>query len=158
MIVFSIPGVGDVRVENVVFDLNGTLSMNGVVPPEVQSKVRQLSKTVNVVLLSSDTRGNLAEVGEMLGARWKRVSGQALPEDVEKEKVVEELGAENTIAVGNGRNDALMLKKAKIGIVVIGEEGASSTAIMNADIVVTSPLQAIEMILDPQKIVATMRR
>ncbi|MEX2704993.1 MAG: hypothetical protein Q6352_007005 [Candidatus Freyrarchaeum guaymaensis] len=78
-------------------------------------------------------------------------------ESVAKEEVGEELGDENTLAVGNGKNDKLMLKKAKIGTAITGKEGASPSALQNADIAVTNPLHTLELILDPQKLVATMR-
>ncbi|MEM3587531.1 MAG: HAD hydrolase family protein [Candidatus Jordarchaeaceae archaeon] len=157
MITFSIPGIGNIEIRNVVFDLNGTLSMSGNIASEVQEKIHQLSKKVEIFLLSSDTRGNLREIAEKLGVNWHRVSASSLSENVVKENFVEKLGAENTIAVGNGKNDELMLKKAKIGIAVIGEEGASPSTILNADIIVTNPVHALELILDPQKIIATMR-
>ncbi|MEM3564845.1 MAG: HAD family hydrolase [Candidatus Jordarchaeaceae archaeon] len=155
MIEFQVPGMGKVEIKNVVFDLNGTLSMNGTISQDVEKKIRQLSQRVNVFIMSSDTRGNLKELAEKLGVDYRRVSSS--PENVAKEKFVEELGSENTIAVGNGKNDELMLKKAKLGIAVIGEEGACSSAILNADIIVMSPIHALELIMDPQKIVATLR-
>lgn len=149
--------MGNIAIENVVFDLNGTLSMGGNITPEVQEKIHQLSKKVKIFLLSSDTRGNLKDIGEKLGVNWHRVNDSSLSENVVKEKFVEKLGAENTIAVGNGKNDEFMLKKAKIGIAVIGEEGASVSTLLSADIIVTHPEDSLELILDPQKIVATMR-
>ncbi len=155
MIEFQVPGMGKVEIKNVVFDLNGTLSMNGTISQDVEKKIRQLSQRVNVFILSSDTRGNLKELAEKLGVNYRRVSSS--PESAAKEKFVEELGSENTIAVGNGKNDELMLKKAKLGIAVVGEEGACSSAILNADIIVINPLHALELIMDPQKIVATLR-
>ncbi len=157
MIVFQIPGMGEIEIRNVVFDLNGTLSMNGNIALEVQEKIRQLSRKVKMFIMSSDTRGNLEELAEMLGVDWRRVEMSSSPESVAKERFVEELGSENTIAVGNGKNDELMLKRAKLGIAVLGEEGACSSAILNADIIVVNPLHALELILDPQRIVATLR-
>jgi soluble P-type ATPase len=157
MIAFQVPGIGKVEIINVIFDLNGTLSMNGSIALDVQEKIRQLSRKVNVFIMSSDTRGNLKELAETLGVGWRRVEKSSSPESVAKERFVEELGSENTIAVGNGKNDELMLKRAKLGISVIGEEGACSSAILNADIVVVNPLHALELIMDPQKIVATLR-
>lgn len=155
MIEFQVPGMGKVEIKNVVLDLNGTLSMNGAIPRDVERKIRQLSRMVNVFIMSSDTRGNLKELAERLGVDYRRVSSS--PESVAKEKFVEELGSENTIAVGNGKNDELMLKKAKLGIAVIGEEGACSSTILNADVIVINPIHALELIMDPQKIVATLR-
>ncbi|MEM2985070.1 MAG: hypothetical protein QXL24_07600, partial [Candidatus Jordarchaeaceae archaeon] len=66
MIEFQVPGMGKVEIKNVVFDLNGTLSMNGTISQDVEKKIRQLSQRVNVFIMSSDTRGNLKELAEKL--------------------------------------------------------------------------------------------
>jgi soluble P-type ATPase len=45
------------------------------------------------------------------------------------------LGADSTAAIGNGRNDAAMLRVARIGIAIVGPEGSASAAIAAADVV-----------------------
>ncbi len=46
------------------------------------------------------------------------------------------MGTEHTVAIGNGSNDVLMLKESAIGICVVGGEGASTAALLSADVVV----------------------
>jgi len=80
------------------------------------------------------------------------------PEDEEKRLLIEGLGAENTAAVGNGINDNKMLKAAKIGIAVMGREGAAVETINNANIVVTDPMHAINLFLQPIRLKSTLRK
>ena len=75
----------------------------------------------------------------------------------EKAKVVRELGPENVVAIGNGANDALMLKEAALGIAVIGEEGCSAALMKEADLVVTDIMNALGLIAHPERLVATLR-
>jgi len=51
-----------------------------------------------------------------------------------------------------------MLETAAIGIVVLGSEGASVDALRTADIVATNPLVALDLVLNPKRLVATLRR
>ena len=67
------------------------------------------------------------------------------------------LGPQRTIAIGNGYNDHLMVKEAVLGIAVIGREGAARETVMNADVVVTDVLDALNLILKPLRHRATLR-
>jgi len=60
--------------------------------------------------------------------------------------------------VGNGANDAAALRAAALGIAVIGPEGASAEALVAADVVCTSILQALDLLVDEQALTATLRR
>ena len=68
-----------------------------------------------------------------------------------------ELGPENVVAIGNGANDALMLKEAALGIAVIGEEGCSAALMKEADLVVTDIMNALGLVAHPERLVATLR-
>jgi len=78
-------------------------------------------------------------------------------QDTGKLAYVKELGATNTVCIGNGRNDRLMLKAAGLGITVILEEGASVQTVKDADVVCTSIVSALELLLHPLRLVATLR-
>jgi phosphoserine phosphatase len=67
------------------------------------------------------------------------------------------MGAENVVAIGNGVNDSLMLKKAALGIVVIGGEGAAQKTIKEADIVVKDIHDALGLLLNRLRLIATLR-
>ncbi|MDP2299385.1 MAG: ATPase P, partial [Actinomycetota bacterium] len=78
-------------------------------------------------------------------------------EGEQKRDLLRELGAERTVAIGNGANDALMLGEAAVGIVVIGAEGAAAGAVRAADVVVTDIGDALALLSDPRRLVATLR-
>lgn len=157
MIEIEIPSLGKIVIKNIVFDLNGTLAMTGQISDDVKTKLKMLANTVRVIIASADTRGNLASIGKELGVETHRLKLKQ-PEDEEKRQLVKKLGFENTVAVGNGMNDVGMLKEAKIGIVVVGKEGAAVKALNSADIVVTDPSDALELFLHPIILKSTLRK
>ena len=61
------------------------------------------------------------------------------------------------VVIGNGANDALVLEAAALGIVVLGPEGASSRALRAADIVCSAVTDALDLLLDPTALAATLR-
>jgi len=64
-------------------------------------------------------------------------------------EALEIFGAGRSAAVGNGANDAEMLAAAALGIAVIGPEGASTAALMAADLVCGSVTDALDLLADP---------
>lgn len=76
----------------------------------------------------------------------------------DKSAFVVSLGADATAAIGNGRNDEAMLRAAKLGIAIIGPEGAAGAALSAADIVCRSVTDALDLLLDERLLVATLRR
>jgi len=50
------------------------------------------------------------------------------------------------------------LRAAALGICVLGAEGAAGAAVLAADIVVPDPLTALDLLLHPDRVVATLRR
>ncbi|MFX1519094.1 MAG: HAD family hydrolase [Promethearchaeota archaeon] len=156
MIEIEIPSLGKISINSIVFDLNGTLAMTGQISDDVKTQLKMLANTVRVIIASADTRGNLADIGKELGVETHRLTLDQ-PEDEEKRLLVQELGVENTAAVGNGINDSKMLKAAKIGIAVMGKEGAAVETINNADIVVTDPVHALNLFIQPIILKSTLR-
>ena len=59
--------------------------------------------------------------------------------------------------IGNGANDALVLEAAAVSFAVLGPEGASAAALRSADIVCASATDALDLLLDPQALSATLR-
>ena len=78
-------------------------------------------------------------------------------QDEQKRNVISKLGVRTTAAIGNGKNDALMLKESILGIVVCQLEGASTMAINAADIVTTDINNALDLLLHPLRLIATLR-
>lgn len=74
-----------------------------------------------------------------------------------KAAYVRQLGSERTVAIGNGRNDRLMLKEAALGIAVVQGEGAAVEALTAADVVTLDILAALDLLLRPDRLTATLR-
>ena len=62
------------------------------------------------------------------------------------------------IAVGQGANDARMLKEAALGICVMSQEGAAVETLLSADIVVPNIFVAFDLLDKPLRIAATLRK
>jgi soluble P-type ATPase len=79
-------------------------------------------------------------------------------QDLQKEKYVENLGEDQVIAIGNGRNDSLMLQKAALGIAVMQQEGMYSPLSGHCDILCNSVTDALNLLLKSKRIIATLRK
>lgn len=155
MIRVEIPGYGDVEIKHVLFDYNGTLAVGGYVAAGVREMLGQLAKLVDIYVITADTFGSVQ--AELAGEPLKviRISGK--DERAEKLAFVQQLGARTTLAIGNGNNDALMLQESVIGIAVMGREGCAKSALDNADLLVGDILCALEMLIYPERLKATLR-
>lgn len=148
----EIPGRAPLELERLVLDVNGTLADRGVLVEGVASRLARLRDLLRPLLVSADTFGTLDEVGRELGVEVRRVSAGA-----EKARLVEELGAARTVVVGNGTNDAPALAAAALGVVVLGPERASPEALRAADVLCRSPVEALDLLLEPRALAATLR-
>src|SRR4030042_472421 len=110
MISIDIPGWGNVDIENIVLDLNGTIATDGKIPLEVKEKINVLSEKVNIYLLTADTQGTAQEEIKDLNVNLVKI------EDDHSEKgkfeFIKGLILERTVTIGNGNNDQLILKEA----------------------------------------------
>jgi|SRR5450759_2497830 len=156
MIDLQIPGRGLIQLHYAVFDVNGTLAVDGDLIEGIEARIAQLRGKLEVRLITADTHGRQAEIDKRLKFTADRLS----PGDERQQKAnyVWRLGALNVVAIGNGSNDVEMLKAAAIGIAVMGREGASSEAMAAADIVALNVIDAIDFLLNPKRLVATLRR
>lgn len=153
----AIPKFKSLKIENIIFDMNGTIQFQGEITQKVAQRLRELKKVYNIYLISSDTRGNLDKIADELGVKYIKIKTDKMSDAEAKNKELEALGKEKTITIGNGNNDFLMLKNACLGLLIIGSEGASTQSLMNSDVVFTNPLDAIDFLLDDKAMIATLR-
>jgi P-type E1-E2 ATPase len=152
----EIPGWGFCQWEHLVLDLNGTVALDGQVIPGVQERVAALSAYLAVYLVTADTHGKAEETSAQIGCHLVRI--RPGDEASQKQALVERLGASQVIAIGNGANDARMLSTAGLGIAVVGQEGLALDALQTADLLVGQIADALDLLLSPQRLVATLRR
>jgi soluble P-type ATPase len=155
LIEINIPGWGNVGVENIVLDLNGTLATDGKIPLEVKAKIASLIEKINIYILTADTQGTAAEEVRDIRVELIRISEEKSKEA--KFESLKKLHRKNTVVIGNGSNDQLILKEAALGIVVLGNEGMSISAMKNADVVVKDVSTALDLFLKPKRLIATLR-
>ncbi len=152
----AIPGRGTIVLHHAVFDVNGTLATDGVLIEGVAERLQALKDHLEIHLLTADTHGGQAEIDRLLGLTAQRLRPGG--EREQKALYVSSLGAENVVAIGNGANDVGMLEIAAIGIAVLGTEGLNGEALRTADVVVTSIHDALDLLLKPKRLSATLRR
>jgi soluble P-type ATPase len=148
----SIPGLAELVLEHLLVDVNGTLTNRGELLDGVEARLGRLSNALDIRLVSADTFGTLNTIAARMNVSAVRAS---TGED--KLRLLDELGRQRCAAIGNGANDALVLEAAALSFAVIGSEGASSSALRSADVVCASAADALDLLLDPKALSATLR-
>ena len=156
MITINLPRKESIVLEHLVLDYNGTLAIDGNIIEGVKELLNELSEKIKIHVVTADTFGKVKENLKDVNCQVLIISSEI--EYIEKVSYIEDLDEEKVIAIGNGRNDSLLLKEAMIGIAVIQKEGVSFKTLMNADIVCTSIIDALELIKNPLRITATLRK
>jgi P-type E1-E2 ATPase len=157
MIAIDIPGRGAYELVRLVVDVNGTLAEDGELIPGVKERLARLQRDVEILMITADTHGGQQAIDRQLALEALRTAS-GKPEAWQKAEVVRRLGSDGTVAIGNGANDVLMLKEAAIGIAVVGPEGASTAILTSADVVTHSILDALDLLIIPRRLVATLRQ
>lgn len=155
MLELDIPGYGALALEHLVLDVNGTIADGGELLPGVAEGIAALGGVLKPVAITADTQGTATALGEQLGIEMRVIASGW--EAGDKLAIVQELGADSVVAIGNGSNDALVLKASAVGICVIGPEGASRAALEAADVVVPSIQAALKLLAEPRRLMATLR-
>ena len=155
MITVDIPGYRPLEMAHLVMDYNGTLAVDGEIEPGVTQALATLSPQMSIHVVTADTFGLAAD--RLAGCPVQLSVLSPGDQDVAKRNYVDALGAENTVAIGNGRNDRLMLQRAGLGIAVILDEGAAFETLAAADVVCRGILPALDLLTRPLRLKATLR-
>jgi P-type E1-E2 ATPase len=156
MIELNIPGMGTFQLDHLVCDVNGTLALDGKLLDGVAQRLANLRDRLTVHLITADIHGRQREIDQKLSLTAVRL--QPGREAEQKAAYVTKLGAERVIAIGQGANDALMLQTAALGICILSQEGTAVATLQAADLVTANILSAFDLIENPLRIVATLRR
>ncbi|MGD6809648.1 MAG: HAD family hydrolase [Candidatus Bathyarchaeia archaeon] len=155
MFELDIPGFGMVKLDYLVTDYTGTLTLDGTLLLGVKEKIEAASKFLEVIILTADALGTAKTQLTNVPCRIQKVSGTNL--DQQKEDFVKQLGTTKVVAIGNGVNDAKMLKIARVGIAVAGDEGCSVKALTSADVCVNNILDAFDLLFTPKRLLSTLQ-
>ena len=155
MIEIAIPGGPVLKIHHLVLDYNGTLAMDGELIAGVVERLNILARSVKLHVLTADTHGTVRnKVGSV--HCQVHVIGEG-EQDKKKAEYLNALGADCVVAIGNGRNDAIMLSEAALGISVLQNEGMSPLAMTSSDICCKDINDALELLLKPDRVKATLR-
>jgi soluble P-type ATPase len=156
MIKINIPGTEEnLEISHLVLDFNGTLALDGKIKPGVGELLTELSRQLQVHIVTAGTFGGMENEIQNIPCILKILAGNGQTE--QKARYVEELGAEYTVCIGNGRNDRAMLACAALGILVVQEEGAAAASLLEADILCRDIAEALQLLLHPLRLTATLR-
>lgn len=152
MLRIEIPQRGTLELLHAVFDINGTLAASGLPIPGVVDQLKELSPLLSIHLLTAGTHGNLDILRTIFSFPLRQIqTGE------DKVRFVQELGPTSVVAFGNGANDVGMLKLAALGIAVLSEEGVAIATLQAADVLAHGPINAINLLLQPKRLIATLR-
>jgi P-type E1-E2 ATPase len=156
MITVDVPGFKSFQFHHLVLDVNGTIAKDGRLIEGTVSLLEKLRQKLEIHLVTADTHGKQKVIDRALSLR-----AVIIPvENQVKAKLdyIERLDAETVVAVGNGANDSAMLERAALGIAVIGPEGVAVESLSKAKIVTADIQSALELLLYPNRLKATLRR
>ncbi len=156
MIEIEIPGWTTLRLQHLVLDVNGTIAKDGRLIEGVAERLDALRTKLGLHLVTADTHGAQEAIDLALGLAASRIPMR--DQAKAKRNYVERLGPDSVAAVGNGANDSGMLERSALGILVVGPEGAAVEALLKAKAVAPDINAALDLLLFPKRLVATLRR
>jgi soluble P-type ATPase len=158
-IAIDIPGSAKLQINAILSDYTGTLAFNGELVPGVKDRLLRLAQFVDIHVVTADSFGTAEEELEGLPLICRRLKGSR--EDVQKQSYAVKLNPHCLASFGNGNNDRLLLKVVKeaggLAIAVENGEGCAREAILNANIHVVGAVNALDLLLEPTRLRATLR-
>ncbi len=155
MLSLTIPGREALQLHHLVLDFNGTLAEDGKLLQGVEERLRLLSGELTIHVITADTNGSVAgQCGHLpLSIHIIGRENQA----GEKQRFVEQLQPHGTVCIGNGSNDRGMFAQADLAIAIIGAEGCATSALLQSDIAVNKIVDALDLLIHTNRIIATLR-
>lgn len=151
---YDIPGEGQLNIETIILDLNGTLSVAGKIPEGVKERIVQLKvKGFKVLFFTGNTRNDADELAAQLGIEWRLAKNAE-----DKKNLALELHPENCVSIGNGLIDLELMKTVRLRIVTVQAEGVHVQTMLNADIIIPTITDALDLFIDEQRLIATLRK
>lgn len=151
----EVPGYKTFDLKYLLLDYNGTIALDGHMSEAVKKLIREVSKELEVFVLTADTHGTAASECNGLPVTLKTFPTDNAMES--KLGIADSLGYDNCCAIGNGRNDVLMCSATSLSICILGEEGCYSHLINHTHITVKSIEDGLELLLKPKRLIATLR-
>lgn len=154
MLTINIPGREAFPISHLVLDYNGTIALDGEIIPGIKEKLDKLCADLEICVITADTHGTAAKKCEGLPLQVLTFPTTEVGK-IKAEEVRRRTGG--VACIGNGFNDILMSDAADLSICVMGTEGCCSALVSHTDITVTSILDALDLLLIPGRLRATLR-
>jgi len=158
MIHRQIPGGKTYSFTRLLLDYNGTIARDGHLIPGVKEQIIALGKQLEITVVTADTFGTVSKELESLPVSLLILDQENQVEAKKKAVATLQVMGHEVIAIGNGRNDEGMVGKADLGLAILGEEGLHTKCLLAADLVFGSIQEALNLLLDEQALVATLRQ
>jgi len=155
MLKIMIPGMEEITLDHLLLDYNGTLACDGRIKPGVLEKLEKLSHSLSIHVITADTFGSVQEQCDASFIHIHIIGKEA--QDRAKLEYLKQLGPQHTVAVGNGRNDALILEEARLGFAILQEEGCAAKSLLASDVLFHSINDALDVLLNANRLIATLR-
>ncbi len=155
MLEVKVPGHKTLNLTHLILDYNGTVACDGQILDGVHERLETLARSLEIHILTADTFGSVRRALTEMPCRLSVIPLENQAEA--KLHYIQQLSANHCVCVGNGRNDRLMLQAAALGIAVLQTEGAAVEAMLAAAVVATNILDALDLLLHPLRLTATLR-
>jgi len=158
----DIPGFGILHLKAMCSDYTGTLSFSGELVSGVRERLRDLSKRIDIHIVTSDTQKTARQQLRGLPVTLE----DQIPVDRHdefKREYLKNLGLnlDQIVVFGNGRNDRLWLKAVRdaggLAIAVDVGEGCAIEAMKKAHVFVSGITNALDLLRDEKRVVGTLR-
>lgn len=152
----TVQGRAPLVLNRVLMDFNGTLAKDGQLVTGVASRLHALSRELSLHVLTGDLHGSARQALSAISCTVDIVS----PENqaIAKAQVLDQFGTAGSVVIGNGLNDVMILRNATLSIAVDNGEGLAVEAMMAADIVCHGIVPTLDLLLNPSRLVGTLRR
>ena len=151
----DIPGYKELNVDTLLLDYNGTIATDGIIPESVKTRLKELANEFEIYVLTADTHGTARKQCEDIPVTVHTFPvGNAADY---KEEIINKIGGEYCVCLGNGRNDIKMFHQAALSIAIMDTEGMCSKLLLESDICVTSIEKGLDLLLNPKRIIADLR-
>src|SRR4030043_51547 len=120
MISIERPGQGNLEIEFILVDFEGTLASDRRVHPKAIDKINLLSKRTKIYILTKQEKTLVEE--SLKKVKEEIVDLKEGEASQQKLDLLRQLGATRTVAIGNGTDDAPMIEEAVFGTCVMGKE------------------------------------
>jgi soluble P-type ATPase len=154
MLNIQIPGREELVLNHLVLDYNGTIAEDGNIIAGIRPRLAELAKDLSIYVITADTHGTAAKKCEGLPLQVLTFPTTEVGK-IKAEEVGKMSGG--VVTIGNGFNDIQMSDAADLSICVIGREGCCGALLAHTDVVVTSVEDALDLLLIPGRLRATLR-